>query len=156
MPIILVLLLSLWLSLSAVADEVHINGELLIHGENSQAMTIKPKARNEYAPLKWLDQYDNNIGMIVCHEYNSHGELHNHCSWYTALKDRSKRTGRVDLTFGEDFANWTFESVFVDFEKGAFIEPVLSSPKGLLYEITVDDQGNMTTQLIESLSAATQ
>ena len=117
-------------------------------GGNSRAITIQPTGINEYAPLRWLDQEGNNIGQIVCHEKNSKWDLHNHCTWYTALKDRKKRTGRVDLTFGEDFANWTFESVWINFEKEAYIKPVLKSPNGSLFKLHVDDLGNLSSYKI--------
>lgn len=129
----------------AFAHATEMHSELIVRGENSRAITIKPKGEDEYAPLRWLDQNGNNVAQIVCHEKNSQGIQHNHCTWYTALTDRSDRTGRIDLTYGEDFANWTFESLYINFEKDAYIEPVLQSPDGTRWLVSVDNSGVLGT-----------
>ncbi len=133
------------LSASATINFVQ---DLVINGGDSKAITIKPTGPTEYAPLKWLDQQDNNVAQIVCHEQQTLGDYHNHCTWYTALADRTKRTGRFDLQFGVDFARWTVESSYIVFQKGAYIEPVLKTAAGKRYKVLVGEDGTLSTQLM--------
>ena len=135
--------------LSATASANYVETDhVYINGESSRGVTIKPKANNEYSGVKWLDQNDNNVGMLLCHENQTQGDPHNHCTMYTAMQDRTQRTGRMDLTFGEDFANLTFEDVWINFEKGAYMIPILKGEDGNRYELYVDVNQTLQTRLV--------
>ncbi len=50
---------------------------LVINGGKTKAITIKPTAENEYAPVAWTDQKGNIVAMIVAHEKQTDGAVHN-------------------------------------------------------------------------------
>lgn len=134
---------------STIVDKLTVNGynaEIEINGRGTRGLTLRPQAANQYSPIKWLDQQGNNVGMWVCHETNSSGSSHNHCSLYTAKEDRSKRTSRLDVEFGTDFSKMTFEDTYLEFKKGAYIVPVLRSPNGLLWNLKVDNNGQLSVK----------
>jgi hypothetical protein len=119
---------------------------IIINGEKTKAITIKPTEEHEYAPIKWEDQNGYNITMMVAHEVAGEGgSQHDHFSLYTAMADRTNRTARFDITFGVDFAEFQFQDCEVIFKKDAYIKPVLQSPDGTRWEIEVDDSGNLST-----------
>ena len=119
--------------------------EVIINGSKTKAITICPTADNEYAPVKWEDQDGNNVAMIVAHENTTDGRPHNHWSLYTCMEDRSKRLGRIDLEFGKDFANLSFEDLYLTFQKGAYLKPVLKSSDGKLWRVHVNNDGKLYT-----------
>lgn len=110
--------------------------ELVVNGSKTKAITIKPTAANEYAPVRWLDQNGNIVAMIVAHELQTEGATHNHLSIYTANKDRTKRTGRIDIQFGVDEPAVSFEKINVLLKKDAKL--LLPDEKGGVVQVYVD------------------
>lgn len=126
--------------------------ELVVNGSKTKAITIKPTAANEYAPVRWLDQNGNIVAMIVAHELQTEGATHNHLSIYTADKDRTKRTGRIDIQFGVADPVVSFEKVNVLLKKDAKL--LLPDESGGVVQVYVKDgvvksrMTNYTTDLI--------
>lgn len=60
----------------------------------------------------------------------------------------SRQTGTVNLTFDQNFANWTFQSVWIDFEEDAFIIPVVHSPNSTLLRICAGDVRHLSTERV--------
>lgn len=109
---------------------------VIVNGSKTKGVTIIPTANNEYAPVAWKDKNGNIIAMIVAHEISTDGKQHNHLSIYTANKDRTKRTGRVDIQFGTDDPMISFEKVNVLLKKDAKL--LLPDEKGGVVQIYVD------------------
>lgn len=125
------------LAADATYDKVTVK-ELVVNGSGTKAITIKPTAANEYAPVKWLDQAGNNIAMIVAHENQTEGAVHNHLSIYTADKDRTKRTGRIDIQFGVDDPIISFEKINVMLKDSAKL--LLKDTKdGKVYQVYLEN-----------------
>jgi len=106
---------------------------IIIKGGNTKAITIIPTSDNQYAPVAWKDQQGNIVAMIVAHEKQTGGAVHNHLSIYTADKDRSKRVSRIDTQFGVDDPIISFEKINVMLKKDAKL--LLPDEKGGVVQV---------------------
>lgn len=120
----------------SIAPDKITTKEIIINGSKTKAITIIPSAENEYAPIAWKDQQGNIVAMIVAHEKQTEGAVHNHLSIYTANKDRTKRTGRIDIQFGSDDPIVSFEKVNVLLKKDAKL--LLPDEKGGVVQVYSD------------------
>lgn len=111
--------------------------EVVIRGGSTKAVTIIPTADNQYAPIAWKDQKGNIVAMIVAHEKQTNGDVHNHLSIYTAGKDRTKRVSRIDVQFGTDDPIVSFEKINVLLKKDAKL--LLPDEKGGVVQVYSED-----------------
>lgn len=117
---------------------------VIINGESTRALTIRPTGDGKYAPVKWEDQNGNNVAMIVVHEETGSGTPHRHLSIYTCGADRSTRLSVIDIDYGTDDRRCTFEDLRVIIGVGA--EFILRAPNGSYYTLKVDNNGVLTTE----------
>lgn len=138
--VLVVLLLSLALpamAADATFDTVTAK-HLIVKGSKTKAVTIVPTAANEYAPVAWKDQQGNIVAMIVAHELQTNGAVHNHLSIYTADKDRTKRVSRIDVQFGVDDPIISFEKINVMLKDSAKL--LLKDTKdGKVYQVYLEN-----------------
>jgi hypothetical protein len=120
----------------------------LISG-NSNCINIHPSADDQYAGFKWIDRFGNVMAMIVAHEKNSKGEVHNHLSIYTCDEGRKSRTSRFDLQFDKKHPIFSFEDCRVRL-KGNNSQLEIRSPNGRYWRVQVDDDGNLTAVKVPS------
>lgn len=116
-------------------DEIEAK-HIIVKGSKTKAITIIPTAENEYAPVAWKDQKGNIVAMIVAHEKQTDGAVHNHLSIYTAGSDRAKRVSRIDVQFGTDDPIVSFEKINVLLKKDAKL--LLPDEQGGVVQVYVD------------------
>lgn len=126
------------------AEEITVNHELTINGDNTRGIRMIPASDSSYAPVKWYDQQGNIVAMIVAHEKKTDGvTVHNHLSIYTCDADRTQRKSRFDMEFGKDKPIFSFEDCRVRMKAGNSVLE-LRSPDGNYWEIHVDNNGALS------------
>lgn len=112
--------------------------------EGSDALTLKARTSYSTAPVVWYDQFDQPIASITAEEFSEDGEWQHRLVIATSDKARQTLMPRLTIDFGTNDPVIAMHDARMRVGgDSAYLE--LASPDGSYWTISVDDDGNISS-----------